>query len=79
MTPQTSNPEGEAALVEAGQELGVHVSYYGSAQPSSLQGTALLPKSGAALINDFQPGIAGALIAGGFVLCMVAVLTKRRH
>lgn len=80
MEPRTSNPEGEAALVQGGQEIGVQVSYYGnSPQASSLQGTALMPKSGAELVSEFQPGIAGALIAGGFVLCMVAVLTKRRH
>lgn len=80
MVPRTSNQEGENALVQGGKEIGVQVSYYGNTpQSSSLQGVALMPKSGAELVTDFQPGIAGALIAGGFVLCMVAMLTKRRH
>jgi hypothetical protein len=38
-----------------------------------------MPRSGAALAEEFEPGIAGALIAGGFTLCMLAVIMHRRR
>lgn len=79
MTPRTTNQEGEAALVEAGREVGVQVGFASGSTTSTLQGTALLPTSGGALADDFQPGIAGALFAAGFVLCIMASLARRRH
>jgi hypothetical protein len=81
MEPRTSNIEGEEAFREAGREIGVNVEFYGhsASNVSTLEGVALMPRSGAELAVDFQPGIAGAMIAGGFLLCMVAVLTRRRH
>jgi hypothetical protein len=81
MEPRTTNIEGEQALREGGREIGVNVEFYGhSNRPAAtLEGVALLPSSGAALAQDFQPGIAGALIAGGFTLCMLVHLTRHRR
>jgi hypothetical protein len=79
MTPRTTNQEGEAALVEAGHEMGVQVGFASGSTSTTLQGTALLPKSGGELVSEFQPGIAGAVFAAGFLLCMVATLTRRHH
>lgn len=81
MEPRTTNQAGEDALVRAGEEVGVQVAFYGhSSQPAtSLEGVALMPTSGANMAHSFEPGLAGALMAGGFTLVMLAVLLKRRH
>jgi len=79
MEPRTTNVEGEASFVQAGNEVGVHVGFQSPERPSVFQGTALMPKSGGELVQEFQPGIAGALIAAGFTLCMVAAIMRRRR
>lgn len=79
MEPRTTSVEGEASLVQAGNEVGVQVGFHASEKPSTYQATALMPRSGGELVQDFQPGIAGALIAGGFTLCMVAAIMRHRR
>jgi hypothetical protein len=65
--------------VNAGEDVGIQVGFSMAERPSTLQGVALMPRSGAALAEEFEPGIAGALIAGGFTLCMLAVIMHRRR
>lgn len=79
MEPRTTNHEGEVALVQAGQDVGVKVGFGVPEKTSSLQGVALMPKSGGELVQEFEPGIAGALVAGGFVLCMVSAILRRKR
>ena len=82
MEPRTTNQEGEDALVRAGEEVGVQVSFGVDSPAPTLEGVALMPTSGAELASAFEPGLAGAWVAGGFMLVMLVmllVLTKRRR
>lgn len=79
MEPRTTSVEGEASLVQAGNDVGVQVGFHASERPSTFQGTALMPRSGGEFVEGFQPGIAGALIAAGFTLCMVAAILRHRR
>ena len=79
MEPRTTSVEGETSLKHAGEEVGVQVGFTAAQRPSTYQGIALMPRSGAELVADFQPGIVGALMAGGFTLCMLAAKMKHRR
>ena len=77
MEPRTSNVEGEKSFVDAGHEVGVEVAYN---TPHRAETTvpAVLPVTGVDL-SAYNGGLAGALIAGGFALCIMAAVIRRRR
>jgi hypothetical protein len=80
MEPKTTGP-GEKQLAQEASEVGrtFGTSETSGASHARNQTIALMPRSGAELVADFQPGIAGALISAGFTLCMLAAIIKRKR